>query len=187
METKQDEFLSRMDAFLETQRPKSQETIIQAPEVEEGDLVTAGDVRKLLQYESDKREADAKKYDDTYINTVKSATKDMSDEDVDAVVNLMQNKYNTRPTGNASQDASINFKDAQIELLTSRLEKGVNPLKGKHPKVPTKLAGGSTNPAEETTVPDLDPVAAAFIKESGMKDEDVIRALKRDDRPYLTK
>jgi hypothetical protein len=95
----------------------------------------------------------------------------------------MMAHHNVKHSDNAASDARINFQAAQIALLQKNGPKPrANPLDKNKGKEAKNLGGGTDTEADTKSIrlPKLDEYAADFVKRTGMKDEQVARALEGD-------
>ena len=99
----------------------------------------------------------------------------------DAIVKEMMDNFNVRHSNDGVMDADLNYSKASRSYYKKQLEvKGkTNPLTGPDKNKPPLGGGldGEEMKEKETAMPKLDADAQAFIKETGMNDESVKKAL----------
>ena len=109
----------------------------------------------------------------------------------DAIVKEMMDNFNVRHSNDGIMDADLNYSKASRSYYKKQLEvKGkTNPLTGPDKGKPPLGGGldGEEMKEKETPMPKLDADAQAFIRDTGMKEESVKKALTGEAPISLTR
>ena len=135
------------------------------------------DQRDAVRFQADQ------KYSNAYTNQIGTLAKGEGKEVHEAIIKEMMEHFNVRHSGNGTMDADLNYSKASRSYFKKQLEikgkTGANPLTGPDKDNPPLGGGldGEEMPKKETPMPKLDADAQAFIKDTGMKEESVKKAL----------
>ena len=159
---------------------------------EQDEINDITDVTELDAYldrrEQRKAKAEAEKienYRKGYISTLREYSKDVDSETFGKVFDKMKGKYNDVITGNPESDCAKNFIQAFKEVNAEARTAPVTPFdknKGVDLTVPTTPQ--SIN-APQIAMPQLDPIAAEFVKRTGMSAEAVKSVLEGEIKANL--
>lgn len=148
------------------------------------DFIAKKDVAKYIDERMTKREQASltakTEYENSYRETIVSLGKDLEEDQHNNIYNEMMTNHNVRHSNDAAHDATINFQAAHIALLQKNgPNPKANPLDKNDGKKTENLGGPADTESDTKTikVPKLDKDAAEFVRRTGMKDEDVARAL----------
>lgn len=126
-------------------------------------------------------------YRKTYVETLKELTSDLDKETFNEVFNTMKTKYDdVRSPDNPAKDCALNFAKAMKEVTVSKLSNAnqFEKNKGVIPPTPTPPVQSD---AIEKPMPELDPIAADFVKRVGMSAQQVNEALAKSKPNLLGK
>ena len=186
----QDDKFSSLDEKLDTiiQTMASPKT----EQVKEPDFTQDPDYMPTTQTELDgwydkRRTAEVKAdrdYSNAYTTQIANLAKGDDKEVHDAIVKEMMDNFNVRRSNDGFMDADLNYSKASRSYFKKQLDvKGkANPLTGPDKDNPPLGGGldGEEMKKKETAMPKLDADAQAFIKDTGMKEESVKKALTGD-------
>jgi hypothetical protein len=120
-------------------------------------------------------------YEKGYLSTIKQlGAEEESEDEFNAIYDEMMTNFNNKLSDNPEMDAERNWLKATKSVLKKQAAQPIkkeNPLKGRKPKAPLGKGSTDTVPKSASAVPELDDVAAEFIKKTGMSDELVADAL----------
>lgn len=121
-------------------------------------------------------------YNREYLLELGRLTKDMSEEEAKAVLDILDSKHNTRSHKDPAIAAGFNLRDSQIDYLRVGKAGRTTPLNegGSRIPVPAGLSGGEVITPVNKAVPELDDDAKDFLKKSNMSTDDINDALEKD-------
>lgn len=195
MATKEDlaQILAKLDELRTVQKPVETEI---SPEVEEeiSDITNVQELNQYLDKYIEKREArkvvesteKVKKYRENYMSTLSDLGKNLDREDFVEVFNTMKEKYNDVSWNDPVSECASNFSKALVEIMKSKKSINSNKFEQNRDKSPPSVNTPSNISVNTVELPELDPIAAEFIRKVGMTDESVKRALSGEIKPGLT-
>ena len=177
-ENKLNETLEKLNSFLGKNEETQEEEFFELPETKADlDKLIKESVKSLRNAEDEQVDEDAKAYQDGYVDTVMN----LLDGDPDGKelyelinsddFNIKHSKANTMQGG--VMDAAKNLMAAKAQLAHGTVKK--IPLKGEKPRAPLGGGGADKTPKAAKKMPKLDATAAAYVKETGMSNDDVIK------------
>jgi hypothetical protein len=170
--------LEKLTGLIGKNEETEEEEFFELPETKADlDKLIKESVKSLKSAEDNQVDEDAKAYQDGYVDTVMN----LLDGDPDGKelyelinsddFNIKHSKANTMQGG--VMDAAKNLMAAKAQLSQGTARK--IPLKGEKPRGPLGGGGGDKIPKAAKKMPKLDATAAAYVKETGMSDDDVIK------------
>jgi hypothetical protein len=138
--------------------------------------------RKVLE-----REKQISQYRTGYIKSLQTYAGDLDKETFNEVFQVMKGKYNDVLSGDPGRDCAVNFAQAVKEVAVAKLKKpsgnqfdkntGVAPIT---PTIPNTVTNANI------AMPQLDPIAAEFVKRVGMSADVVKKTLEGELKTSLT-
>lgn len=179
-----EKLMERIDTVLEGKKEPEEEPYF--------DLSTKEGVDEYLDYREKKKAQEAdnnlrkqeKEYVDTYLGQMKSFISTIEDEKVRRMVYAEMVKkdgeFNIRHTGKPVDDVVKNFTGALLHVnkVVSYSPKTV--FDKTKTNLPNGISGVQTTTNSVARSPDLDDIAADFVRRTGMSEEDVLKALEGD-------
>lgn len=167
-----------------TSKPDEEET--------DGFVTSENDVIAIMKRERQKEANAAKEYKDTAVNALIDVGLEHPELDDETYLKIHKDAEANwkRVTGNAKQDAEINFTKAMNRYYQGQLaesQKPKNPL-DKNAEVDAEELGGPTDTTiseKPKKTPKLDSYAQDFVNRTNMKAESVQKALEGDMPAYL--
>ena len=172
--------LERLDRIAREQERKLQEIPSYEYDPDEEIPMTRGELEKLLE-ERERRKTliaqqDLTRYEKGYMEQFSTLAEKLQPEEAKAVEDTMMTKYNVRYSDDPYKDAELNFFKARTAVLENRPP--AKPKPTLRESAPTGGASATTSSSRSAATVKLDPLAAEFVKKTGMKPEDVAKALE---------
>lgn len=160
----------------------SQRVSVDTDEIDMEIPITHRDLSDALDKRDKAKEAAEANYSREYMLELGRLTKDMTDEEADVVLSVLEKDYNSRSHKDPRIAAGFNFRDAQIAYLTKAPNKRTMPLneKGNRTQLPAGISGGEREKVVGKELPDLDESAKGFLAKCKMSAEDIKSALEED-------
>jgi 5S rRNA maturation endonuclease (ribonuclease M5) len=171
------ETLKKLTGLIGKNEEPAEEEFFELPETKADlDKLIKESVSAIKQEESSQITKQSEEYSKGYIDTVMSLIDD--DPEGEAILKLLEDDFNTKHSKvdtmqGGVMDAAKNIMAAKSQLSQGTVKK--IPLKGEKPRAPLGGGGGDKIPKAAKKMPKLDATAAAYVKETGMSDDDVIR------------
>lgn len=197
MVTKED--LAELYKRLENLQPQPQPQFAPPPldpftKAEQEEIQDITDVKELDSYldrreqrkavEKERQIADYRK---GYINSLQSFSKDLDKDMFNEVFQVMKGKYNDVLSGDPTRDCAVNFAQAVKEVSVAKFKKtSSNPFDKNTGVTPVTPTTPSTVAPVSTEMPQLDPIAAEFVRRVGMSPDVVKKTLEGDIKTSLT-
>lgn len=138
--------------------------------------------RKLLE-----KEKQIAQYRTGYIKSLQTFAGDLDKETFNEVFQVMKGKYNDVLSGDPGRDCAVNFAQAVKEVAVAKLKKpSGNPFDKNTGVVPITPTTPSTVTNANIAMPQLDPIAAEFVKRVGMSADVVKKTLEGELKTSLT-
>jgi hypothetical protein len=176
-ETKLNETLEKLNSFLGKKDEPEEEEFFELPETKE-DLakLVREQLAKVQNEEVTQKTQAVKDYESGYIDTVGTLLE--GEPDSEEILKLIEDEFNVKHSKvdnlqSGMKDAAKNILAAKSKLLSGSTK--TIPLKGEKGK---NLGGGGGDKVAKATkkMPKLDAAAAQYVKETGMTEEEVIKA-----------
>lgn len=140
--------------------------------------------KRVTEIQSQEKKA-IENYNDTYIKAIEDF-RDNTGEDYEAICDELSKNFNFRHSNNAKMDARLNFLEASNAYYRKKSTTKENPLHGKDNDLPLGTGGGDRHiDNHEDNVPKLDDYAADYMRKTGMSEDSVKNAMKRELPPSL--
>jgi hypothetical protein len=144
-----------------------------APEVNDDEILTAGEVRKLFQEENNRAKQNEDNYRNSYANELSKLARErgISKEEYKEIeTELLSNYYGTFNSGNAIQDAQGQFFAAENAVLRKRISAGTERkpnLNGGQPSAALGMPAAETRAPAQAAASRIDAETAQLLKEMG--------------------
>jgi len=158
-------------------------------EEEPADITSVDELHKQFEKWSKAREASlveqhantVKNYQEAYMDTLSEIGKDLPPEEFSAVVDVIKTKYNavdwSSPNLSPERDCAKSFVKAMKEVSGMKKEPP-NKFEANKGKEPPAVNVPVARTDSEKPLPELDPIAAEYVKSRGMSPEKVRQALE---------
>jgi len=188
MEQTLSDFMERTGQVLETYQPREEKVTKQTlTELQDDDIVTVRDLKRLLSEEQNRTMTAQKEYEGGYVRHLKTLGGDEDPDLNEEIVKEMMTNFNIRHSNDPQADAERNYYRAARVVLKKATPDKKNPLKGEKPKGATGVGGDTALKDRDLPIPELDEYAKEFVQKVGMKEDSIKKALKGETPLSLRK
>jgi len=184
------DFMERTGQVLENfQRQPMEEKVTKQTlnELQDDDIVTVRDLKRLWSEEQNKTMTAQKEYESGYVRHLKTIGGDEDPDLNEEIVKEMMTNFNIRHSNDPQADAERNYYRAARVVLKKATPDKKNPLKGEKPKGATGVGGDTALKDRDLPIPELDEYAKEFVQKVGMKEDSIKKALKGETPLSLRK
>jgi hypothetical protein len=161
---------------------------------EQDEISDITDVKELDSYLDRREQRKAREaerqvatYRQGYIKSLQELSDGLDKDTFSDVFNVMKGKYNDVLSGDPTRDCAVNFAQAVKEVSIAKLKKvSTNPFDKNLGVTPVTPTTPTTVVTPITEMPQLDPIAAEFVKRVGMSADVVKKTLEGDTKTSLT-
>ena len=137
-------------------------------------------LEKKLQKRDETQKSNDQKYNKTYMNSI---GKYNNEDDYGEICKELEANFNVRSSDNGELDAQLNYLKASKAYYRKKISNPAKetPLKGKANDLPLGVGSDGEKIIEkEEAMPVLDDAAAEYVRKTGMSEEAVKKAMKRE-------